>query len=141
MLKAETDPYINGPVKYAGGYEFQKKVYTNSESTDYYSVYKGYRKRQDGSWVSNGYYMTHFNITNDITRFGGDYAYKIKGWVWSESESASVSPALLESDAAYHLRLAQFKLDGTLMEKNNVEYDGAPLNREDVVKNLDHLQE
>lgn len=124
VLKNNNDYYIMGATKYAGGYEELREVRTNNSPRpmDYYTVYKGYRKSQSGGWVANGYYLTYFHVCQDVTQFGGEYAYKLSGCVLTTTENVNVSPALLSADGVWNLRLQQYKLDGTFLAENEEAY-------------------
>lgn len=124
-LKDDNDYYIKGTTKYAGGYEKLREVCTNNLGgiqKDYYTVYKGYRKSQSGSWTANGYYLTYFHICRDVTEFGGEYAYKLSGCVLTTTENVNVSPALLSAGGVWNLKLKQYKLDGTFLAENTQAY-------------------
>lgn len=134
-LKDKGDFWCDGKTPYTGGYEFVKEVitngYTSSNDTrsDFYRVYKGYRRTSSGSWASNGYYMTCFRITHSITSFGGEYAYRLTGNVFSTAENVNVSPALLTANGVYELKLAQYNLDGTFREGQKTAYTSQDLQK------------
>lgn len=72
--------------------------------------------RVDDKWVDTGYKLFEFNIRNNPTEFGGEYAYKLTGCVFTTADSVNVAPALLSASGVWNLKLAQYNLDGTLRE-------------------------
>ena len=134
MLKNKGDLWCDGETPYTGGYEFVKEIITNGYAindtrADFYNVHKGYRRTSSESWASNGYYMTFFCITHSITSFGGEYAYRLVGTVFSTTENVNVSPALLTANGVYELRLAQYNLDGTFRDGQTTRYTSQDLQK------------
>lgn len=82
---------------------------------DYMEIYTG-ALRVDDKWVDTGYKLFEFNIRNNPTEFGGDYAYKLTGCVFTTADSVNVAPALLSASGVWNLKLAQYNLNGTLRE-------------------------
>lgn len=123
MKKGDCEYYVYGGTVYDGCYG--NSIIHNLEHTfDYYRIYKGWKwNAPSNAWVDNGYYMYEFNVLNVKTRFGGDYAYKLSGLVFSTSSTTvNVSPSLLSANGVYGLTLAQYELDGTLKASHMTPY-------------------
>ena len=97
-----------------GGYDGS---YVLERTGNGFEVYKG-NIWTNGRWTSNGYYLFIFDIREDPIQFGGNYAYKITGYVFTKSSSVNVAPELLTADGVRHLKLAQYNLDGTLRDSD-----------------------
>lgn len=110
--------YIYGT---SGGYDGS---YMMDRSEDGYYVYKG-SIWSNGSWVSNGFNLFSFRVFENPMQFGGEFAYKLTGYVFTKSNSVNVSPSLLTADGVCYLKLAQYNLDGTLREASMDGYTSA----------------
>ena len=127
MKKPGTSYYFYGGTVYDGSYGDADVHYTNEAKTNCYTVYKGYEwNAASGTWIANGYYFFSFEITHEKTMFGGDYAYKLTGGVFSTSSTTvNVSPALLSANGVYKLKLAQYEQDGTFKASSMSGYTSA----------------
>ena len=127
MKKPGTSYYFYGGTVYDGSYGDADVHYTDDSHADAYTVYKGYKwSASAGAWVANGYYFYSFAITHYKTSFGGDYAYKLTGGVFSTSSTTvNVSPALLSANGVYKLKLAQYEQDGTFKASSMSGYTSA----------------
>ncbi len=95
--------------------------YILDQSGEHFDIYNGY-VWSNGTWVSNGYKLFLFDVRENPVQFGGDYAYKITGYVFTKSNFVNVSPALLTADGVRYLKLAQYNLDGTLRASDTTGY-------------------
>lgn len=129
MIRKPGTPYcFFGGTVYDGSYGDAEVIYTRNDSqADAYTIYKGYKwSAASGTWVANGYYFFSFAVTHYKTMFGGDYAYKLTGGVFSTSSTTvNVSPALLSANGVYKLKLAQYETDGTLKASSMSGYTSA----------------
>lgn len=116
----------------SGGYDGS---YLRDRVENGFEVYKG-SVWSNGAWVSNGYNLFKFKAFSNPVQFGGEYAYKITGHVFTKSNSVNVSPSLLTADGVWELKLAQYNLDGTLREAAMEGYTSA-----DCVAKAKNLQE
>ena len=105
----------------SGGYDGS---YLLDQSGEHFDIYRGF-VWSNGTWVSNGYNLFMFDIREDPVQFGGDYAYKITGYVFTKSNSVNVSPSLLTANGVRNLKLAQYNLDGGLREADTTGYTAA----------------
>jgi len=131
MLRKPGTPYsFFGGTAYDGSYGDAEVHYTDDTHADAYTVYKGYKwSSASGAWVANGYYFFSFAVTHYKTTFGGSYAYKLTGGVFSTSSTTvNVSPALLSANGVYKLKLAQYETDGTLKASSMSGYTSADCN-------------
>lgn len=118
---------INGASIYgygsSGGYDGSYKLYDtlNYKDGDRCKIYKGYTWKNN-QWTLNGYKLFLFEVWRNITQFGGEYAYKITGYVFSKNDSINVDPNLLTKNGVRNLRIAQYNLDGSLRDSDITGY-------------------
>lgn len=105
----------------SGGYDGS---YILDQSGEHFDTYNGFVWSY-GRWIANGYKLFLFDVRENPVQFGGDYAYKITGYVFTKSSSVNVSPALLSANGVRNLKLAQYNLDGSLREADTTGYTAA----------------
>ncbi len=120
VLMDQTDLYGFGSSGgYDGVYHFDREI--NYQGGDNLKIYRGYR-RENSTWIATGYNLFSFAVYKNITQFGGDYAYRITGYVFTKNDSVNVSPALLNANGVRYLKLAQYNLDGSLRDADTAGY-------------------
>lgn len=105
----------------SGGYDGS---YILDQSGEHFDTYNGFVWSY-GRWIANGYKLFLFDVRENPVQFGGDYAYKITGYVFTKASSVNVSPALLSANGVRNLKLAQYNLDGSLREADTTGYTAA----------------
>ncbi|MBS1452223.1 MAG: hypothetical protein HP002_02445 [Lentisphaeria bacterium] len=92
--------------------------YVSAGSVNGQSYYRQY-VYSNGNWVEGSYYLVVLRISS-ITQFGGNYAYKGSGAVFTTSISNfPINDTLLTGSGKYRIHLEQYELDGTFKAKGD----------------------